>query len=105
MCIILADDHEFEHSLTCQVTSGQVRSATVAATAAAAAPFARSYATANVSGGHLNPAVTISTVMTGHTSGSRAIFYVTAQVVGAILAAVMHVRSSYGVSDCIFSHD
>lgn len=48
------------------------------------------YATANVSGGHLNPAVTISTVMTGHTSGSRAIFYVTAQVVGAILAAVMH---------------
>ena len=48
------------------------------------------YATANVSGGHLNPAVTVATLATGHTSASRAVFYVGAQLLGSALASLAH---------------
>ncbi|HZP89544.1 MAG TPA: aquaporin [Actinomycetota bacterium] len=45
--------------------------------------------TAPVSGGHANPAVTIATWVLGRTSGARAILYVSAQLVGAVLAAAL----------------
>lgn len=43
-------------------------------------------------GGHLNPAVTVATLTTGHTSASRALAYIAAQVAGSICASAMHVR-------------
>jgi glycerol uptake facilitator-like aquaporin len=49
------------------------------------------YVTANVSGGHLNPAVTIATLITGHTSLSRGLYYIIAQCLGSVLASTLHV--------------
>lgn len=48
------------------------------------------YVTANVSGGHLNPAVTVATLTTGHISASRALAYIVAQCSGSMLASLMH---------------
>jgi aquaporin TIP len=48
------------------------------------------YVSANVSGGHLNPAVTVATLVTGHTSVSRGLAYIVAQIAGCVLAAAMH---------------
>ncbi|KAK9822545.1 hypothetical protein WJX74_003389 [Apatococcus lobatus] len=47
------------------------------------------YATANVSGGHLNPAVTLATCLTGHTSWSKGGLYCLAQLLGAIFGALI----------------
>lgn len=47
------------------------------------------YCTANVSGGHLNPAVTFASALTGHTSISRALAYATVQVGGAAAGAML----------------
>lgn len=44
-------------------------------------------ATANISGGHINPAVTFGFVLTGRMKPALGVLYVVAQVVGAILAA------------------
>ncbi len=44
------------------------------------------YITANISGGHLNPAVTVATLCTGHISLLKAAAYIVAQIVGAISA-------------------
>lgn len=41
-----------------------------------------------ISGGHMNPAVTISMLVTRHISGKDASFYIVAQLVGAIAAGV-----------------
>lgn len=48
------------------------------------------YISANVSGGHLNPAVTVATLCTGHTSLSRGLAYIVAQVLGAIVGSSLH---------------
>lgn len=40
-------------------------------------------------------AVTVATLVTGHTSVSRGLAYITAQVAGAVFAAGLHVRISY----------
>ncbi|KAI8474889.1 MAG: aquaporin-like protein [Monoraphidium minutum] len=48
------------------------------------------YATANVSGGHLNPAVTAATLATGHVSAARALLYVCAQIAGSMVASALH---------------
>jgi aquaporin TIP len=48
------------------------------------------YVSANVSGGHLNPAVTVATLVTGHTSFSRGLAYIVAQVLGATLGSSLH---------------
>ena len=51
------------------------------------------YATANISGGHLNPAVTLATCLTGHTSWARGALYSIAQLAGAIFGALAAVRA------------
>ena len=50
------------------------------------------YATANVSGGHLNPAVTFATCLTGHMSWPRGGLYCVAQLLGAIFGALVEAR-------------
>ena len=54
------------------------------------------YATANVSGGHLNPAVTFTTCLTGHMSWPRGGLYCVAQLLGAIFGALIAVRHVTG---------
>jgi len=51
--------------------------------------FVLVYATANISGGHLNPAITISMLSTGKLSLLRAFVYVSAQLTGACLGSVL----------------
>ena len=46
-------------------------------------------ATARVSGGHINPAVTFAALITGKIDLKRAIAYVVAQLVGAVVGAVL----------------
>ena len=50
------------------------------------------YITANISGGHLNPAVTIATLLTGHITIAKGITYILAQCVGGILGCLLQVR-------------
>jgi aquaporin TIP len=45
------------------------------------------YATANISGGHLNPAVTLGTVISGHLAWRRGLLYMAAQFLGGIVGA------------------
>ncbi|KAK9804201.1 hypothetical protein WJX72_001022 [[Myrmecia] bisecta] len=47
------------------------------------------YITANVSGGHLNPAVTLATMVTGHISVKKGCVYILAQLVGSIFGALL----------------
>ncbi len=53
------------------------------------------YAVGHVSGAHLNPAVTIAFTLTRHFPAGRAVSYVAAQALGAIVAAVL-LRASLG---------
>ena len=46
-------------------------------------------ATANISGGHINPAVTFGALVTGKISLIRAIMYIVAQLVGAVIGALL----------------
>jgi len=49
------------------------------------------WAAGRISGGHMNPAVTIATVVTGNTGLVRGVMYIAAQLIGAVLAiAVLH---------------
>ncbi|KAK9915252.1 hypothetical protein WJX75_006761 [Coccomyxa subellipsoidea] len=47
------------------------------------------YATANVSGGHVNPAVTLANCLTGHMSWGRGGLYMVAQLLGGIFGALI----------------
>ena len=47
-------------------------------------PSPHSDATANVSGGHLNPAVTLGTIISGHMHWKRGLAYMAAQFLGGI---------------------
>ena len=47
------------------------------------------YATANISGGHINPAVTFAALMTKKISAARGVMYVGAQISGAIVGALL----------------
>lgn len=51
------------------------------------------YITANISGGHLNPAVTVATVFTGHLKILVGLGYVIAQITGAIFGTLVLVSS------------
>lgn len=55
------------------------------------------YITANVSGGHLNPAVTFATCLTGHTSWAKGGLYVIAQVLGGIFGSLMGVSHPWHI--------
>ena len=46
-------------------------------------------ATANISGGHINPAVTIATALTGEIGIAKGVLFIIAQVVGAIFGAFL----------------
>lgn len=46
------------------------------------------YATANVSGGHLNPAVTLGTMISGHLAVRTGLAYMAAQFLGGIVGAL-----------------
>lgn len=47
------------------------------------------YATANISGGHINPAVTFAAVLTGNMAASRGLMYLLAQLAGAAVGALL----------------
>lgn len=49
------------------------------------------YATANASGGHLNPAVTVATIITGDTNIVKGLFYIMVQIIGAVCGSLLHV--------------
>ncbi|KAI7845299.1 hypothetical protein COHA_001142 [Chlorella ohadii] len=49
------------------------------------------YATANVSGGHLNPAVTLGTIISGHMHWQRGLAYMAAQFLGGITGVLFQV--------------
>ena len=57
------------------------------------------FITANVSGGHLNPAVTLATMFTGHIKIVRGISYIFMQICGACFGILMVVRI-YAYSAC-----
>ncbi len=50
------------------------------------------YMTANLSGGHITPTVTIATMITGHITILKGIAYVLAQLVGSIFGSLLIVR-------------
>ena len=47
------------------------------------------FAAANVSGGHMNPAVTFAAVVTKKISGARGMMFVSAQLAGAVIGALL----------------
>ena len=47
------------------------------------------YITANISGGHLNPAVTIATMVTGHIPFLKGLAYIFVQICGACFGMLM----------------
>lgn len=51
------------------------------------------YATAHISGGHVNPAVTWANCLTGHMTWARGGLYMAAQLLGAIFGALVSVRA------------
>ena len=65
-------------------------------------------AAAPISGGHLNPAITFTTLLTGQASLIRSVLYMVAQSLGAILAAVAirgmtdePTRTTYHMGGCL----
>lgn len=61
-----------------------------------------SYAVGGISGGHFNPAVTVGLTVAGRLDKKDALPYIGAQVVGAILAAVILAAIASGVSGFSF---
>lgn len=62
---------------------------TLIALAHAFSLFAAVASSMNVSGGHLNPAVTFGALVGGRVSMLRAIFYWVAQLFGAVVASLL----------------
>lgn len=59
------------------------------ALAHALALFAAVASSLNVSGGHINPAVTFGTLVAGRVSVVRAFYYWVAQLLGAVVASLL----------------
>lgn len=59
------------------------------------------YITANISGGHLNPAVTLATIVTGHISFLKGLAYIFVQICGACFGMLMVVRSLAPFAGCL----
>lgn len=57
------------------------------------------YVCANVSGGHLNPAVTVATMVTGDTSAAKGGAYIVSQIAGSVIASLMHWALIPGAAD------
>lgn len=47
------------------------------------------FATANISGGHITPTVTIATMITGHIQIVKGLFYILAQIIGSVFASLL----------------
>ena len=61
------------------------------------------FITANISGGHLNPAVTLATIFTGHIKVTRGLAYIFLQICGACFGILMVVRpASASLTPCQF---
>ncbi|XP_024971095.1 probable aquaporin TIP3-2 [Cynara cardunculus var. scolymus] len=67
------------------------------AVATALALFAAVASSLNVSGGHVNPAVTFGTLVAGRVSLVRALYYWVAQLLGAIVASLLLRPSTVGM--------
>jgi glycerol uptake facilitator-like aquaporin len=50
--------------------------------------------TANLSGGHITPTVTIATMITGHITLLKGVAYVLCQLVGSVFGSLLIVRIS-----------
>lgn len=59
-----------------------------------APPAPAVYATANISGGHLNPAVTLATIISGHMHWKRGVLYIAAQLLGGVFGALFQVSAA-----------
>ena len=57
------------------------------------------YATANISGGHINPAVTFAAWLTRKISSARALMYLAAQIGGAVIGALLLLATIPDASD------
>ncbi|GFZ03481.1 beta-tonoplast intrinsic protein [Actinidia rufa] len=69
----------------------------VIALAHSLALFAAVAASMNVSGGHVNPAVTFGTLVGGRISVLRAVYYWVAQLLGAVVAALLVRLATHGM--------
>ncbi|MCI0845338.1 MAG: MIP family channel protein, partial [Chloroflexi bacterium] len=57
------------------------------------------FATANISGGHMNPAVTFAAVVNRKISGARGLMFVSAQLAGAVVGALLLLATIPGAAD------
>ncbi|CAH9083105.1 unnamed protein product [Cuscuta europaea] len=72
-----------------RLLGGGASGLTVLALAQALALFAAVAASINVSGGHVNPAVTLGALVCGRVSFLRALYYLVAQLLGAVVASLV----------------
>ena len=56
------------------------------------------YITANISGGHLNPAVTLATMITGHIPFFKGLAYIFVQICGSCFGSLMVVSHSISIA-------
>jgi aquaporin Z len=59
---------------------------------------AMAYTVGNISGCHINPAVTLGALLSGRIKGKEAIFYILSQVVGAIIGSAILYILTRGIS-------
>ncbi|GLC51565.1 hypothetical protein PLESTB_000516200 [Pleodorina starrii] len=83
---------EFLGTLLFQLYSGAVSRGPIETAAAFAAIM---YLTYNLSGGHLNPAVSLAAAGTGHVDLVRGLLYAVVQILGAIAGALIQVGLVY----------
>ena len=56
--------------------------------------------TANLSGGHITPTVTIATMITGHITILKGLAYVLCQLVGSVFGSLLIVRADTIATSC-----